>query len=487
MRDADDRFGRVVVTMPAIDPAAGYYEMQTGRSVSGAGPSVRMAFRARSDAETWFFALLRSGRHRELSSSNAMPKQYEVGRRLLAASLDVLGVAKAVPRPSALDEQARHTWVPSRFGPGILENVSTGRTMAFESIEFFGHDQNGGWIRVPERVILSAIGGPRWPLELLGAPIFRPADPEDRASTGYGIEFITAAGLLRCRDARCEDQNILSRLSSTSPDIEPPSLSRDEVRDLLELAAEASARARRPSGAIDVDAYVKEFRKVERYEVLLDDARERTIGLRHRIRRIRGGSTVRVRSESAPNGWFDPFESIVLAAEQGWMRNRTIAVHPDFAHYFVTNESLQAWFLGITEECIDDWQDVRDEFIEGVLGALEYLPEWEWEWAEWQAAEDAAEARAQADQEEVEKALKEEGWVATPFVYTTEDLQAEMRTDLENEIAWGIEKEAGERWTAWVKACDEDPRAECPVSLAELADRLIGIAVIHPPVENDAG
>lgn len=484
MRDADDRFGEVVVTMPAIDPAAGYYEMQTGRSYSGAGPSVRMAFRSRSDAETWFSALLRSGRRRELSSSNEMPKQYAVGGRLLAASLDVLGVAKAVPRPSALDEQARHTWVPSRVGPGILENVSTGRTMAFESIDFFGHDQHGGWIRVPERVILSAIGGPRWPLELLGAPALRTPDPDDRGSAGSGLEFVTAAGLLRCRDARCEDQGLLSRLSSDSRDIEPPSLSRDEVRDLLELAAEASARARQPSGAIDVDTYVKNFREIERYEVLLDDARERTIGLRHRIRRIRGGSTVRVRSERAPNGWIDPFESIVLAAEQGWVRNRTVAVRPDLAHHFATPASMESWFTGITEDGIDDWQDVREEIIEGVLGALENLPDWEMN--EWQAAAEAQEAQAQADWEE-EVALREENWVATPFVYTAEDLRSEMQSDIEAEIARGIEQEEGERWHAWVEACDEDPRAECPVSLSELADRLSGIAVVHLPVQLDGG
>ncbi len=246
MRDADDRFGEVVVTMPAIDPAAGSYEMQTGRSTSWAGPCVRMAFSSRSEAETWFSALLRSGRHWELSSSNEMPKRYEVRSRLLAASLDVIGVAKAVPRPSALDEPVRHTWVPSRVGPGILENVSTGRTMAFESIEFFGRDQHGGWIRVPERVILSAIGGPRWPLELLGAPALRTPDPDDRASTGSGLEFVTAAGLLRCRDARREDQGLLSRLSRASRDIEPPSLSRDEVRDLLELADEDGGPAPAP-------------------------------------------------------------------------------------------------------------------------------------------------------------------------------------------------------------------------------------------------
>lgn len=479
MRDADDRFSEVVVSLSAVGDDAGHHELHTG----GLGPStdrlIRLRFRSGWEATGWFDALLSSGWSRELSRGNETPKRYQVQARLLTTSLAVLGVAEEAPQPSTMVEPACHTWVPSRVGPGILENAATGRTMAFERIEFLGHDHHRGWIRAPRMIILSAIGGPRWPLELLSPPALQTPDPDDRGSAGSGLEFVTAAGLLRCRDARCEDQTLLSRLPNSSEDLKPPALSREEVRDLLELAAEASARTRRPSGAIDVGTYVKEFREIEHYEVLLDDARERTIGLRHRIRRARGGSTVRVRSERAPNGWFDPFESIVLAAEQGWVRNRTVAVRPDLAHHFATNESLLAWFVGITEDGIDDWQDVRDEFIEGVLGALEYLPEWEW--GEWHVAEEARQADCEAAEEAFQLCedydeAQPAPWGVDVFPSTLSEFQREALRDRENEIAQDMEEEAAERWNAWEKAVTENPRAECPVSLSELADRLRGIA-----------
>lgn len=471
----------LVVSLHAIGEASENYELR-----SDTGHSIRLRFESEGEAQRWLSTLMSSSRRcREVSSKNETPTRFRISGRLLPLSFAVLGVAVDESRTTSQSRQSDPSWIPSRIGPGILENAATGRTMAFERIDFVGQNHDRGWVMGTQRMMLHATGGPQWPLELLASPSMRTPDPRDRTSTGSGLEFETAAGLLRCRDAQSEDQVLLSRLSRSSRDLRPPALSQAEMRDLLDLDAQASARARQPSGAIDLDAYTKECREIERYEVLLDDARERTTGLRHRMRRASGGSTVRVWSESHPGGWFGRLESLVLAAEQNWARDRTIAVRPELAHHFATEQPIDAWFVAIAEDGVDEWSGVRGEYRACVLDMAENWTEWMAE-EEWRANHEADEAWQMFEAAGLEH-LDQAGEAVTSSPTTPIQeltLQEEIRLEVEADIARGIEEEQWERWWAWIRAGAEDPSAECPIDLEELADRLRSFAAApHDPTD----
>ena len=489
MNDVENRYADVRVTLHAIDGHAGHHELR-----AGSGRSIRLVFTSSYAAETWFAAFLSThGWSTRISPADGAPKEFKVARRLVDLSLGVLGAADAAPGTARTGAQANPEWVPSQVGPGILENVATGRTMAFERIDLHGDDRDRGWVRAPGSMVVHAVSGPRWPIELLAPPALTGPDGDDRTSSGSGLELVTAAGVLRCRDARPEDQALLSRLSPHLRDLEPPALTQDEVRDLLDLAAGASARARRPSGAIDLDAYATDFRGIERYEVLLDEDRTRTVGLRHRIVRSRGGSTVRVRAAGARPGWMDPSESLVLAATQRWRRRRVVEVRPGVAHHFATGEVLPAAFVELSRAGISEWTEIADEHRETII-------EWAYSYTEW--------TQEEAWLQELEAGLDAldtgECGISVSGPERTEDVAAgaedppavgqstpiddatwsdQWDYDMQQrELAEMAEAEEWKMWTDWVDACDDDPRTECPIDLDELAWRTRRFASVdeHP-------
>ena len=494
MNDVENRYANVKVTLHAIDGHAGHHELR-----AGSRRSIRLVFTSSYAAEAWFAAFLSThGRSTRISPADGTPKEFKVAGRLVDLSLDVLGTADAAPGTGRMGARTNPAWVPSQVGPGILENVATGRTMAFERIDLRGDGRDRGWVRAPRGIVVHAVSGPRWPIELLAPPALTAPDGDDRSSTGSGLQFVTAAGVLRCRDARPSDQALLSRLSRHSRDLEPPALTQDEVRELLDLAAGASARARRPSGAIDLDAYATEFRQIERYEVLLSEDRTRTVGLRHRIVRSRGGSSVRVRAAGTRPGWVDPSESLVLAATQGWTRRRVVEVRPNLAHHFATGEDISAAFVELCRAGVSEWTEIDDKHRETIIEWAYNYTEWELDGTLGELLEEEAIAAeiAALDTGECDLSLSgpEQTQTATvgpeqqpPAASADPRKEAEWSDrwdyDMQQREIWDmIEAKEWRTWTEWLDACEDDPRTECPIGLDELAWRTRWFASVdeHP-------
>jgi hypothetical protein len=468
---------------------------------------VPLVFGSDSSAAMWF----RSALLRERLTDLTVPISGRSPEGLLRATFESLGVdadgsASAGAEPSsatpsdAWADDGPTPSVPVSVGPGTLVNDRNGSALPFERIRFGREDSAEAWTRAGETFNLFPIGGPRLPLELLAPPRI---DVHHPGPFGTGLVLETRAGTLRTRAVTREDVVLLTRLGLGRTWLAPPSLSTAEVEDLLLLAAQAGARVRMRNHDLDLESYRHEVLDIERYEVLLDADGGAAEALRHRIRRARGGSTLRVASHLGTDGWLGHEESLVLAAEQGWTRGRTRAVRPTVAHHFVDVEDrpLAAWFVGLCAEGVYDWEDVDDEHRPGVLAAAMAWTEAEETAAiEQEEAEEKALLRTEKLAEHLAAWRAETGqlplgWQDMHRLVELVDPSPPSEDDEFDGLDLGYydadreyearleEAEEASRWWAWIEDAPDDAPSDCPVHLETLVDRCAPFASIG---EDDA-
>ena len=495
--------------------------------------TLRMSFSSDYHAIEWFKAhLIRPGGDDQSERTARVDRLEQLDVHIKAglaqASLEFLTTrATGEPLPARRwTDESPMPWVPQTVGPGILVNDRNGHSLAFEEIRFAkGSAEEGDGVLPGRTIRLVPIGGPEWRLELLAPPIVGELQP---GAWGTGLVLETQCGTLRTRLVTGKDVALLTRLQRGGDRLVPPHLATEEVEDLLRLAAQAGARVRMAHYGLDLEAYRQEVRDIEAFEVLLDATGQETVGLRHRVGRARGGSTVRVASWSAWDGWLDPDESLVVAAEQGWTRRRTRAVRPRVAHHFTTGRPLAGWFVGLAEEGIEDWAGVGDAHrpgaLEAAMASIEAEEEAAWEEAASEAAMEMEEDHRRSVRAERGTKLREllAAWrestdqppldhdemarlislidptlkpdeTATEDDYevleqSLSDLQSELQREVESDREYESQLELAEewsRWYRWVEDAPDDAPSDCPIGIDELIDRVAPFAALRDE-EDDA-
>ncbi len=487
--------------------------------------TLRMSFSSDYHAIEWFKAhLIRPGGDDQSERTARVDRleqlDVDIKAGLVQASLDFLTTgATGEPLPARRwTDESPMPWVPRTVGPGILVNDRNGHSLAFEEIRFAkGSAEEGDWVLPGRTIRLVPIGGPEWRLELLAPPFVGELQP---GAWGTGLVLETQCGTLRTRLVTGNDVALLTRLQRGRDRLAPPHLATEEVEDLLRLAAQAGARVRMAHSGLDLEAYRKEVRDIEAFEVLLDATGQETVGLRHRVGRARGGSTVRVASWLAWDGWLDPDESLIVAAEQGWTRNRTRAVRPRVAHLFTSGRPLARWFLGLAEEGVEDWAGVDDAHrlgaLEAAMASIDAVRDADMEEAAREAASEVENDLRESVLAEREAKLREllAAWrestdqpalddnemvrliglidpTLRPFETATEDehgghepslydLYYELQSDLEWERQYESQLELAEEWNRWCHWVEDEPDdAACPIDIDELIDRVAPFASLR--------
>lgn len=481
MRDADDPRTVCVTIRTDGDSRGGAVMLRATKLVEEC--LVPLALQTVDDAAQWFTQTFPEPGEERRDGPDRPPVTVPYG--LVGPSLLLLGVRGDGPAtvPAPWDPNTPTPWVPANVGPGVLLNERNGYSLPFESIRFATTGTDEEWVRASRCFELRPIGGPAWPLELVAPP--RIEEPHGTGAGGSGLVIETRSGTLRCRRVEADDHALLSIAARAARDgFTMPPVTVAEVEDLLQLTAQASARARWESGAMDLDAYRRELLDLEAFEVLMDEDGDEAIALRHRIGRAPRGSTVRL---STGDGWLAPEDSLVEAAEQGWTRHRTRTLRPWAANHFrdVGWLNRPAWFVALSAEGSQSWTSVPDEHRPAALDAARASIEAAHDTVieeEWQEREDVT--------EEIETAVatwrerrgqRPLGQEAVHEIITLIDPALLERApeptvhDGWREDVLESDREYEERWEAWVEQ-DLGGPAECPIALDELVDRVAPFA-----------